>query len=179
MRTSRIISEELDAKWSRLASSALRALIARKDTTSPQLAQALRAINIDESDRSVEGKIARGTYPFAFFLQSLVALGADCPALWRQCLDATPTFETAAAAVMQKSMEALPGLAVTDVAMALSRIGTPMPGHFLERDAASGTFSFKVYLQCAAALGFPEATRFVDASDLSGLVVAGLNVRAA
>lgn len=167
--------ETLDAKWGRLASLALRGLVAKKGMSYPQLATALSSKGLKESWRSVEGKIQRGGYSFAFFLQCATAMNADCPDSWDATLRSTASSAEAAAAIVTQEMSKIAGMSMPVLRDRLAWIGVPLPQAALEADIATGALTFKLFLQCAAVLPVSSVTRFVDASDLRALATEGIS----
>ncbi|KMZ13286.1 GMP synthase, PP-ATPase domain/subunit [Candidatus Burkholderia humilis] len=65
----------MDIDWYKEARGVLRTELVRRDVTYRNLAMKLQAIGVDESERSVANKLTRGSFSFAFFLQSMKALG--------------------------------------------------------------------------------------------------------
>lgn len=167
--------ETLDAKWARLASLTLRGLVAKKGVSYPQLAAALSDKGIKESWRSVEGKIQRGGYSFAFFLQCATAMRADCPDSWEALLKSAPTWTEAATAIFNHEMSKVAGMNVAVLGQRLAWIGVPIPATSLEADICSGGMTFKLFLQSAAVLPISGIAGFVDASDLRTLAAEGIS----
>lgn len=60
--------------WNAYAKGVLRAEMARRQIKSADLVQLLKEIGIEDNDRNVGNKIARGTFSAAFFLQCLAAM---------------------------------------------------------------------------------------------------------
>jgi hypothetical protein len=166
--------ETLDAKWGRLASLTLRGLVAKKGTSYPQLAAALSSRGLKESWRSVEGKIQRGGYSFAFFLHCATAMNADCPDSWNHPLQSAASCTEAAAAIVSEEMSKVAGMSLSVLGERLAWIGVQMPQSTLESDISTGVLSFKLFLQCAAVLPVSNIARFVDASDLRALAAEGI-----
>jgi hypothetical protein len=65
----------MDVDWYMEARGVLRAELARRNITYKTLVELLQAIGVQETERSVATKLARGSFSFAFFLQSMKALG--------------------------------------------------------------------------------------------------------
>lgn len=61
--------------WNQAASNALRAELAKKNTSYKKLALQLEKIGVFESERAIANKLSRGTFSFVFFLQCMKALG--------------------------------------------------------------------------------------------------------
>tara|TARA_R110000868_G_scaffold207266_9_gene456257 strand:+ start:782 stop:1027 length:246 start_codon:yes stop_codon:yes gene_type:complete len=65
----------INADWSRVASSILKAELKRKNIGYEQLVQMLSAIGVHETHASILNKMSRGAFQFAFFLQCAAAIG--------------------------------------------------------------------------------------------------------
>lgn len=61
--------------WYERAANDLKAEIKRAGLTYHDLVEKLNAIGVDETYRSVQGKLDRGSYSHAFFLQCMKAMG--------------------------------------------------------------------------------------------------------
>lgn len=68
---------EIDALWGEKAKRLLRAQMTLKGVNAAQLAEKLTAMGIQETEKNVANKIARGGFSGAFFLQCLAALGVQ------------------------------------------------------------------------------------------------------
>jgi len=53
----------------------LKAELARRNLTYKDLAERLRAMGVEETDRNISNKISRGSYTAAFFFQCMDAMG--------------------------------------------------------------------------------------------------------
>jgi hypothetical protein len=65
-----------DAEWKRYAKNFLKAELMRRDIGYEVLAEKLKDIGVDETYHSINTKINRGAFSFAFALQCLNAVGA-------------------------------------------------------------------------------------------------------
>lgn len=61
--------------WQAEAKRRLKVELVRKDVSYKVLADRLEKIGVPETERSIQSKVARGTFSFAFFLQCMKALG--------------------------------------------------------------------------------------------------------
>lgn len=68
---------EIDAIWGEKAKRLLRAQMTLKGVNAAGLAQKLAAMGIQETEKNVANKIARGGFSAAFFLQCLTAIGCS------------------------------------------------------------------------------------------------------
>ena len=67
------------AEWVDRARGVLKAEIKRRNLTYGELAERLRAMNIEETPENLSNKISRGKFTFVFALQCFAAL--DCRVL--------------------------------------------------------------------------------------------------
>ena len=67
--------EQIDLDWNRVASSTLKAELARASIGYEELTERLAAKRIKETYKAVAAKINRGSFSFAFFAQCMKALG--------------------------------------------------------------------------------------------------------
>lgn len=63
--------------WNAYAKGVLRAEMARRQIKSADLVRLLEALGIEDNEKNVGNKIARGTFSAAFFLQCLAAMGVQ------------------------------------------------------------------------------------------------------
>lgn len=63
--------------WNAHAKGVLRAEMARRQIKSADLVRLLEALGIEDNEKNVGNKIARGTFSAAFFLQCLTAMGVQ------------------------------------------------------------------------------------------------------
>ena len=61
--------------WNLEARRILRGELARKDISYKKLALLLEGIGVTETQSSINNKMSRGTFSFAFFLQCMKAIG--------------------------------------------------------------------------------------------------------
>lgn len=66
-----------EREWMDRASRFLKAELKRADVTYEELANRLREHGLDETKHSVAAKIGRGTFPAAFFMAALKAIGRE------------------------------------------------------------------------------------------------------
>ena len=64
-----------DPGWSEEAAQVMAAVLSRHGLTVHDLSQALTKMGLDIGYKALAGKIARGTFSFAFFLEAMDALG--------------------------------------------------------------------------------------------------------
>lgn len=68
---------EIDAEWGERAKRLLRSQMTLKGVNAAGLAEKLNAMGIQETEKNVANKIARGGFSGAFFLQCMAALGVQ------------------------------------------------------------------------------------------------------
>lgn len=69
------LSEPKMNPWNEQARLKLREILLRKKISYKKLVVLLADIGVEETERAIQGKMARGTFSFAFFLQCMKALG--------------------------------------------------------------------------------------------------------
>ncbi|MEM5448878.1 DUF6471 domain-containing protein [Paraburkholderia guartelaensis] len=171
-------ADSIDAVWAKLVSRATRVVLARQDMSYAELASALGDIGIAESARSVEGKVARGSFRFAFFLQTLVASNAECSLVWKQTLADGAPWEQRATGILRIELGQQPWLDPAMLSARLEEIGVAAPADLLQSQIETGTFSAALFFQCAAVCSFKSASRYVDRSSLVSTAMAGRRLAA-
>jgi hypothetical protein len=66
-----------EREWMDRASRFLKAELKRADLTYEELAAKLREHGLEETKHSVAAKIGRGTFPAAFFIAAMKAIGKE------------------------------------------------------------------------------------------------------
>lgn len=66
-----------DAVWDALARNLVRAELMKRGLSYARLVEALAAVGVEETEQSIKSKMSRGRFPFAFFLQTMVAIGGQ------------------------------------------------------------------------------------------------------
>ena len=70
-----------DKDWQARVKGILKAELKRRNLSYRQLAERLEAMGIHESERNINNKISRGGFTAVFFVQCLIAIGANNVAL--------------------------------------------------------------------------------------------------
>lgn len=65
-----------DIDWQKRVKTLLKAELKRRDVSYKQLAELLKPLGVNETDRNIANKISRGGFTAAFLLQCLTAIGA-------------------------------------------------------------------------------------------------------
>jgi hypothetical protein len=165
--------DDVEVIWSKLASRATRVALARRDISLAQLASELTRDGLQESERSIQGKLSRGRFTFAFFLHALTAAGADFPTAWADALTMDNSWEARASAVFKRSLEEQRWIDWDVLAGRLSEIGVVSEPKALAHAVESGSFSTAFFLQCAAVCRFNDLQLFLDASSVNEAALAG------
>lgn len=63
--------------WTAQVKGLLKAELKRKNVSYADLAEKLAAIGIDDNERNIANKIARGSFTAVFFVQCLEAIGCN------------------------------------------------------------------------------------------------------
>lgn len=149
-----------------LASRVARGLLSRKGFTLKQLSSQLSALHVADTVRGIDGKIGRGTYSFAFFLQLLKATHSEYPSQWVSTVSLDISFEEQATYIAAREL-AVQSLDVSALVKRLAGIGV----HVSEKEATEhiefGTFSFVLFLQLSAVANINGIERFVDSRDIT------------
>lgn len=66
-----------DKEWQDRVKGILKSELKRRNLSYKQLAEKLREIGIEETELNIKNKISRGGFTAVFFVQSLVAIGAQ------------------------------------------------------------------------------------------------------
>lgn len=67
----------VNVEWETTAKNLLKAELKRKGVTYAQLAEKLKGLDIQETERNLNNKISRGGFSAAFLLQCLRAIGVS------------------------------------------------------------------------------------------------------
>jgi hypothetical protein len=65
----------VDKEWQDRVKRLLKAELARRNLSYRQLAERLKAIGVNETERNLSNKISRGGFTAAFFFQVMEAIG--------------------------------------------------------------------------------------------------------
>ena len=159
--------------WTVLASNVAKAILARKGVTVEEVAERFNKVHgTTESTRSIDGKIYRGTYSFAFFLQLLVALRVDCPQQWLPGLYGAEDYALLAKHVLLRELVSHS----LDLESFVRNLGRDFELRRLAEDLAEqielGSFQFVVVLELASIAWLDGFERFVDRSDVVSAAIA-------
>lgn len=167
------VSEHVDSAWEQLASRAVRVVLTRRDVSYAQLAQGLAELGISESDRSIEGKVRRGTFRFTFFLQILTVSRSAVPEQWAGPLGRGLTWEARAASLLADELSAQPWLDWSNLSSRLGEIGVYIQPEALRAQVEDGSFAAALFFQCATVCRFPGMQLFLDQFDVNEAALIG------
>lgn len=71
------MADETEQAWDARVKGILKAELKRKNVTYAQLVDRLAAIGVKETEPNIRNKLARGKFTAVFFVQCLVAVGAN------------------------------------------------------------------------------------------------------
>lgn len=160
-------AHSIDSAWAHLASRALRAALVQKAVSYEELAHRLVASGVQESARSIEGKVHRGTFKFAFFLQVLSAAGSALPGTWLYSQPIEESWEARATRVFRADLSTQPWLDTDMLSGRLEELGVQVEAESLENQIEDGTFSAALYFQSAAVCRFDSLWLYLDISTVN------------
>lgn len=156
--------------WTLLAARVARGLLSRKGFTLRHLTERFSALGFDDTERGIDGKIARGTYSFAFFLQLLKATRSEYPSRWAPTVALDIRFEEQAAYIFVNEL-ASHGIDSSDFVKRLATVGTNLAEKEIGEKISQGTFPFVLLLQLAAVIDIAGLERFVDSCDIADAAI--------
>lgn len=155
-------AQTVDAAWAHLASRALRAALIQKGVSYADLSRTLSERGIQESARSIEGKVHRGSFKFTFFLQALSAAGSALPRTWLYSRQIKESWEARATTAFKADLSAQPWLNIDMLSRRLEEVGVYVEAELLESQIEEGTFSAALYFQCATVCRFDALWLYLD-----------------
>ncbi|MGF6977609.1 hypothetical protein QFZ94_006059 [Paraburkholderia sp. JPY465] len=167
------VSDLANGPWEKLSSRAIRVMLTRRDVSYGQLVEALATIGITESERSIEGKVHRGSFRHTFFLQVLTVSRSLYPEQWAHALQGKMEWEARAAAVLRGELSLQPWLDWMKLSKRLGEIGVYVEPEPLRVQIEDGSFSTALFLQCATVCRFAGVHLFLDQFDLNEAALAG------
>ncbi|MBC8642744.1 hypothetical protein IAG25_38760 [Caballeronia sp. EK] len=165
--------EPVAGPWEKLSSRAIRVMLTRRDVSYAQLVEALARIGISESERSIEGKVHRGSFRHTFFLQVLKVSCSSYPEQWDHALQGEMEWEDRASALFRAELSLQPWLDWVKLSRRLEEIGVYAEPESLRVQVDDGSFSTALFLQCAAVCRFAGVHLFLDPLDLKEAALAG------
>ncbi|MCX5543870.1 DUF6471 domain-containing protein [Paraburkholderia sp. CNPSo 3076] len=165
---------EVPTSWANLAARVIRVALARADCSYGDLAVVLNSLGIEDTERALIARVARGSARFTLLLQILHATEAGAPRLWMAPLAMTGTWEARARAVMAVELSEQPWITVSELVRRLSSIGVTTTEKTLGSHLAAGTFSLTLFLQCMTVLRSSNLDRYIDFHVLAAAAESGV-----
>ncbi|KVR40733.1 hypothetical protein WK17_21225 [Burkholderia multivorans] len=163
----------IDSAWAHLASRALRTALIQTGVSYEDLARRLVASGVQESARSIEGKVHRGTFKFTFFLQVLSAAGSALPGRWVYPQQVDDSWEARATSALRADLSSQPWLDMDMLSRRLEELGVHVAAETLESQIEEGTFSAALYFQCAAVCRFDSLWLYLDIGVVNDVALRG------
>ncbi|WMY11085.1 DUF6471 domain-containing protein [Paraburkholderia phenoliruptrix] len=164
-------TQNVDSAWAHLASRALRAALIQKGVSYEELAGRLVERGIQESERSIEGKVHRGTFKFAFFLQALSAAGSALPRTWLCPQQLEGSWEARAAGAFKADLATQPWLDTNLLSRRLEELGVHVEADSLDTQIEEGTFSAALFFQCATVCRFDALWLYLDVATVNDVAM--------
>lgn len=155
-------AQTIDSAWAHLASRAVRAALVHRGVSYEDLSRRLVEGGVQESARSIEGKVHRGTFRFTFFLQVLSAAGSALPGTWLYPQQNNESWEARATRVFRADLSAQPWLDTGMLSSRLEEVGVYVDAVSLESQIEDGTFSAALYFQSATVCRFDALWLYLD-----------------
>ncbi|MCZ2900945.1 DUF6471 domain-containing protein [Burkholderia thailandensis] len=155
-----------DTQWTRLASRVIKVALARKDLSYAELASALSASGVSETEGSLLSKLFRGSPKLSLLLQIIEISGAQPPTQWSSAMELEGSWQSRAAAVLATEFATQPWVTPAELVRRLQSIGVSVSERTLVAHLTEGTASLALTLQCLATLGSRSLERYIDTEDL-------------
>jgi hypothetical protein len=152
---------EADSPWARLATHVIRVALARGDIGYVELASALAADGIEETERALINRVSRGSVRLTLLLQIIEVSGDDPPALWTDAFRMSGTWEARAQGVMAAELSRQPWVTPQELMHRLALLGIHVAERAMTSHLSEGTVPLSLFLQCIAVLGSPSLDRFL------------------
>lgn len=153
--------------WTRLASRAARVVLARKGMTLEAVASQFTKFGLVETVRSVDGKIQRGSYQCAFFLQLLAVCNAEVPSAWRPYLSRERDWFAASRAVYFHELASVTPGGLSAVEGLAAELRGPFDLADLGGELVAGTFPFTRLIELSSVTPSFSLDRFLDLQDVA------------
>ncbi|MGH8777882.1 DUF6471 domain-containing protein [Paraburkholderia sp.] len=165
--TKDLFVSEADTRWNDLASRVIRVALERKGLSYAELANALTAIGVKETERSLISRVARGSAKLTLLLQIVHVTHALPPCLWIDAIRAADSWEGRAQAVVSTELARKPWVTPLRLTGLLADIGTTISEKVLVSQLSSGALPLSLFLQCLVVLGSTSLDRYIDFPDLT------------
>ena len=152
---------EADSSWARLATHVIRVALARGDIGYVELADALAADGIEETERALINRVSRGSMRLTLLLQIIEISGDDPPASWTDALRMSGTWEGRAQGVLAAELSRQPWVTPHELVHRFALIGIHVAERVITSHLSEGTIPLSLFLQCIAVLGSPSLDRLL------------------
>jgi hypothetical protein len=156
----------VDTRWADLAARVVRVILARKGLGYAELAMALQAVGVTESERSLALRVTRGRVKLSMLLQILHVTHSTMPRLWLEAISRSDSWEVRATAVLEAELSRHPAVSVDDLTLRIVQLGASLSEKTLASHIGQGTITLPEFLQCVLALGSLSLDRYIDYDDL-------------
>jgi hypothetical protein len=157
---------QVDTCWADMAARVVRVILARKGMGYAELATSLRAVGVEESERSLALRVMRGRVKLTMLLQILHVTHSTVPRLWLDAISRSDSWEARATAVLEAELSRHPAVSLDDLTLRMVRLGAGLSEKTLASHIDQGTISLPEFLQCVLALGSLSLDRYIDYDDL-------------
>ena len=125
-----------EEEWIRWVRGTIRAIMVKRRITYADLVERLKGVGVEENERNLRNKVARGTFSAVFFVQCLEALGLETLLLDMRSVMAQPEGE-------REFQRQLPQAPTTRQIAELDKILTSVRAIIGENQPASGKDSLQ------------------------------------
>ncbi|PXW22300.1 DUF6471 domain-containing protein [Paraburkholderia caballeronis] len=157
---------QVDTRWADMAARVVRVILARKGMGYAELATALQAVGVTESERSLALRVMRGRVKLSMLLQILHVTHSTIPRLWLDAISRSDSWEARATAILEAELSRHPAVSVDDLTLRMVQLGASLSEKTLASHIDQGTISLPEFLQCVLALGSLSLDRYIDYDDL-------------
>ncbi|MFM0239838.1 MULTISPECIES: DUF6471 domain-containing protein [Paraburkholderia] len=156
----------VDTCWADMAARVVRVILARKGMGYAELATALRAVDVNESERSLALRVTRGRVKLSMLLQILHVTHSVIPQLWLDAFSRSDSWQARATAVLEAELSRHPTVSVDDLAQRMVQLGASLSEKTLASHIDQGNISLPEFLQSILALGSSSLDLYIDYRDL-------------
>jgi Domain of unknown function (DUF6471) len=117
---------QVDTCWADMAARVVRVILARKGLGYTELATALQAVGVSESERSLALRVMRGRVKLSMLLQILHVTHSTIPRLWLDAISRSDSWEARATAVLEAELSRHPGVSVDDLTLRMVQLGASL-----------------------------------------------------
>ncbi|MCG0576782.1 DUF6471 domain-containing protein [Burkholderia cenocepacia] len=155
-----------EAPWASLSSRVIHVAMAREGCSYAGLIDALAEAGVDEVERPLIARVARGSVKFTLLLQIIHVTGARPPALWMEAFASEGTWEARAQAVLAAELTQQPWVTPDELLHRLAVVGVSTTAKTMLSHLSAGDFSLTFFLQCMTVLRSQSMDAYVDSRAL-------------